>query len=245
MMIIPQSAPSTEEDDDEDGEDDIIYVLNVDGSLTYKPLQTMCGSVGTSYQQLEDEVEDAIEAGAKTIVMNITSGGGEASHVFETAQNIRSMCDEGGVKLLAYADTIMCSAAYALGVIADVVMVNPSSQVGSIGCVVCLLDESVAYENAGLKRIFITSGENKVPFDTDGTFKKDFLEEIQEDVDEINTQFSEFVSKYTGISSEIIRGFQAKVFGAEEATELGLANGVMTNKEFAAYVASVHSSGTY
>lgn len=219
---------------------DAIGLLRVDGSLTYKPVMTLCGEAGTSYQSLVDQVEEMADAGVKTIVMEVTSGGGEASHVFQTAEDIRAVCDEYGIELIGYADTVAASAAYALIAICDEVIANPSASLGSIGCVVALLDTSKAMEQAGLKRIFITSGESKVPFAEDGSFKKEFLDEIQADVNRLNVEFANHVSKYTGLDVETIMGFEAKVFNAEEAVNLGLANKVMTNKQFAAYVADKH-----
>lgn len=237
--ITEREGPS---EDDSSGidEENKLAVINIDGSLTYLPLMTLCGEVGTSYQSLSNLVEEAIEAGCETIIFNVTSGGGEASHVFQCAADIRSMCDKSGVKLIAYADTYACSAAYALSVIADEIIANPSATVGSIGCVVCLMDTSKAMEKAGLKRIFITSGDSKVPYAEDGTFKDDFLAEVQKDVNELNDEFASFVSEYTGIDSKLIRGFNAKTFNANEALENGLVNKIMTNKEFTAYVVSLH-----
>lgn len=217
-----------------------IGVLMVDGSLTYKPVMTVCGEAGTSYQSLVDQVEQMAESGIKTIVMEVTSGGGEASHVFQAAEDIRAICDENGINLVGYADTMAASAAYALIAICDEVIANPSASLGSIGCVVALLDTSKAMENAGLKRIFVTSGESKVPFAEDGSFKQEFLDEIQADVDRLNVEFASHVQKFTGIDAATVMGFEAKVFSADEAVERGLANKVMTNKQFAAYVASLH-----
>ena len=242
MMPAESDTNATEETSNMDNG---LAVINVDGSLTYQPVMTMCGEVGTSYQSLAEQVEDVIECGCKTIVMNITSGGGEASHVFQCAQDIREMCDAANVKLISYADTYMCSAAYALGVISDIVIANPSATVGSIGCVVCLLDTSKAMEQAGLKRIFITSGEAKVPYDDTGAFKQDFLDSIQKDVNDLNTEFADFVSKYSGIDAKLVRGFDAASFNAQEALDKGLVNGIMTNKQFAAYVADIHQGATY
>lgn len=219
---------------------DSVGVLYVDGSLTYKPVMTMCGEAGTSYQSLVEQVEAMAEAGIKTIVMEVTSGGGEASHVFQACEDIRSVVDENGIKLIGYIDTIGASAAYALSCICDEVIANPSASVGSIGCVVALMDTSKAYEQAGLKRIFITSGENKVPFAEDGSFKKEFLDEIQESVDRLNSEFAAHVSKYTGLSVDAIMALEAGCFDASKALEIGLVNKVMTNKEFAAYVANLH-----
>jgi ClpP class serine protease len=217
-----------------------IGLLMVDGSLTYKPVMTMCGEAGTSYQSLVDQVEAMAESGIKTIVMEVTSGGGEASHVFQAAEDIRAACDENGIKLIGYADTMAASAAYALIAICDEVIANPSASLGSIGCVVALLDMSKAMEQAGYKRIFVTSGESKVPFAEDGSFKQEFLDEIQADVNRLNVEFANHVSKYTGLDVATIMDFEAKVFDAEEAVNLGLANKIMTNKQFAAYVANLH-----
>jgi ClpP class serine protease len=244
-MMMPETQPDNDQEDSSEDGVDGLKVINIDGSLTYMPLMTMCGEVGTSYSSLSDQVEDAIEQGCTTILFNVTSGGGEASHVFQCAEDIRNMCDEAGVKLIAYADTMACSAAYALSVIADTVIVNPSAIVGSIGCVVALLDTSKAMEQAGLKRIFVTSGDAKVPYDETGAFKQDFLDSIQKDVDSLNMEFSEFVSKYTGIEAEVIRGMQANTFTAQEAVNNGLANQVMTNKQFAAWVAGIHQGASY
>lgn len=237
-LMIP--LDNSDPDEAEPTMDSGLAIISVEGSLSYKPVMTICGEVGTSYQSLQDDVEEAIEAGCTTIVLDMASGGGEASHVFQTAENIRSMCDDAGVKLIAYADVMACSAAYALSVIADEVIVNPSSCVGSIGCVVALMDTSKAMEQAGLKRIFIVSGEAKVPFAEDGSFKQDFLDEIQKDVNELNDEFAAFVSKYSGLDVDTIKGFQAKTFNAQEALDAGLANKVMTNKEFAQYIATLH-----
>jgi ClpP class serine protease len=215
-------------------------VLQVDGSLTYKPVMTLCGEAGTSYQSLVAQVEEMAEAGVKTIVMEVTSGGGEASHVFQACEEIRAVADANGIKLIGYADTMAASAAYALICICDEVVANPSASLGSIGCVVALMDASKAYEQAGLKRIFVTSGENKVPFAEDGSFKQEFIDDIQESVNKLNAEFAAHVSKYTGLDVDAIMGLQAGVFDADEALEIGLANKIMTNKQFAAYVAKIH-----
>jgi len=215
-----------------------VGVLMVDGSLTYKPVMSACGEVGTSYQALVAQVEEMASEGVKTIVMEVTSGGGEAGHCFETAAEIRSIADSNGIELVGYADTLACSAAYALISVCDEVIANPSATVGSIGCVVALMDTSKAMAQAGLKRIFITSGDNKVPFAADGSFKQEFLDEIQADVTRLNIEFANHVSEFTGVDVETIIGLQAKSFSADEALEIGLVNAVMTSKQFAAYVAA-------
>lgn len=242
QMLMPMGDDSKEEEDTPDDMDDFdesplpIVVIDVCGTLTYKPVETMCGEVGTSYQSLQEDVESAIEDGATTIIMNFSSGGGEASHVFETVEEIRKMCDETGVTLLGYIDTMACSAAYAIAAACDELYINPSASSGSIGCVISLLDTSKAMEMEGYKRIYITSGENKVPFAEDGSFKKSFIDGLQKSVDKLNNEFTDHVAKYTGLSTSDIKGFEAEVFDAEDSLSNGLVTGIMTNKEFVKYV---------
>lgn len=209
----------------------------IDGSLTYKPVMTMCGEVGTSYKSLVEDFRELADIGVKTIVLEVSSGGGEASHVFETANEIRSICDEYEINLIGYADTMACSAAYALICVCDVVIANPSADLGSIGAVVALTDISKALDNAGVKRIFISSGPNKVPFAEDGSFKSEFLEEIQANVDRLGVEFAEHVSKYTGISVEDVLAMNAGVYYATDAKRKKLCDAVMTAAEFTNYVA--------
>lgn len=211
--------------------------IQIDGTLTYKPVMGMCGPVGTSYQGILEQATELIGMGAKTIIMTHSSPGGQAAHCFSTANELREMCDDAGVKLISYIDTLSASASLALSVIADEVIIHPSASTGSIGCVVALLDKSKAMANAGLKPVFIASTPGKTPFEKDGSFSKDFLEEIQEDVTRLGMQFAEHVSKFTGIEIEEILEMNAKVFHAEKALELGLVNKIMDHKQFAAYMA--------
>ena len=245
QMLMPNQPPPQASDTEEEEPDDMddfdesplpVVVINIEGSLSYKPVETMCGVIGTSYQGLEEDVEEAIEDGATTIIMNFASGGGQAQHCFETANNIRAMCDEAGVKLIGYIDEISCSASYAISCVCDELYINPTACAGSIGCVVALLDSSENDKQEGYKRIYITSGANKVPFDEAGAFKKEFLQEIQDSVDKMNNSFVEHVAKYTGIDAKIIRGFEAASFDAEDSLSNGLVNGIMTNREFVKYV---------
>ena len=222
-----------------------ISVINVDGALTHKPVKGVCGEVaGCSYTGLLKEVEYSIESGASTIVLDISSPGGQASHIGEYAQEIRNICDTTGTSLTAYVDEMACSAAYWLACICDEVIANPDAITGSIGAVVALTDVSKAMDNAGVKRVFITSGSSKVPFAEDGSFKQEFLTKIQKDVDMLNDKFAEHVSKYTGLAVEDIKALNAETFNADEALEIGLINSIMTNSEFAAYISAKHKAKT-
>ncbi len=235
------------EDEGEDDENGLVEnglgVLSVKGTLTYRPVMTLCGEVGTSYQSLVGRMQAMAEAGARTVVMDVDSGGGEAAHCFEAASQIRAIADANDITMIGYADTMACSAAYGLISVCDYVVANASSDVGSIGVLVALMDTSKAYEQAGLKRIYVTAGASKVPFAEDGSFRKEFLEDIQERVDSLWDEFAAHVSTYRGLSTEAIKALDAKVFPASKAKAAGLVDDVMTNEQFAAFVAKVHNEG--
>lgn len=248
-LELRNAGLATNKPDDEDAEEssadvvDSVGYINVSGALTYKPVVGMCGEVrGCSYTGLLSQVEELAEAGVSTIVMEFNTPGGQASHIWEYSKEIRDICDANNIELIGYAQEMATSAGYALLCMCDEVIANPDAIVGSIGCVVCLADTSKAMDMMGLKRVFITSGSAKVPFAEDGSFKQEFLAKVQTEVDRMNTQFAEHVSAYTGLSVDTVKGLNADTFNAKEALEIGLINSVMTNNEFAAYVAAKHKA---
>lgn len=214
--------------------------IAVDGALTYRPVHTECGPQGVSYQGILEQAGLLIEEGVTTLILTHSSPGGEASHCFSTANDLRQMCDENGVTLISYIDTLSASASLAIGVVADEVIIHPSAVTGSVGCVVALLDKSKAYEKAGLKPIYIASTAGKTPFQPDGSFSQEFLDDVQADVTRLGTQFAEHVSQYTGIPVKTILNMNAKMFHAEAALEVGLVNKIMDHKQFVAYVTDKH-----
>lgn len=213
-----------------------VGIINIHGSLTNKPVESLCGATGTSYAGLLNQMSELIDLGCKTIVLDVSSGGGEAFNCFSTADEMRAMADKNGVYMISYIQDCSASAAYALTVMADEVVSHPQGNIGSIGVLVALLNNTKALEKAGLSRTFVTAGENKIPFDANGEFRDGFLEDIQMQVDELYEQFCEHVSSYTGLSVEEVKSTEASVYRAPKALELGLINSIKTNAEFAEYL---------
>lgn len=219
-------------------EDLQVAVLNIDGPLTYKPVTIMgfdCG--GTSYQQLKEDFTYLVDQGAKTIALNISSGGGEAYQVFPTARYMKELAQENDVKIISLVDGLAASAAYALASIGDEIVMLEGSEAGSIGVVVRLINDSKALEKEGYQRTFIKAGGSKVPFDDDGNFREGFLADLQEKVDAIYDEFTEFVATNRSLSVDAVRATEAKTFLPEKALQLGLADSVMNLEEFYTYLA--------
>lgn len=216
---------------------DKIGQISVDGAMTYRPVYGACGETeGTSYQSILEQASYLIDEGVKTLVMVYATPGGQASHCFTTAQELRTMCDENGVKLISYIDEMAASAGLALSVVSDEVIIHPSAQTGSIGCVCCIVDYSKAMEDAGIKPIYIASTPGKTGFNADGSFSDSFLENLQKDVIDLGNQFANHVHEFTGIPVDEILNMDARMYNAQDAVEVGLANKIMDHRQFAAYL---------
>lgn len=220
--------------------DTLVGMLSVEGPLTYKPVTVMgfdCG--GANYQTMKADMDALVEKGMKTLVLNVDSGGGEAYQAFETAQYLRDMANANNIKIISYVDGLSASAAYALTSVSDEIIVNPQAEVGSIGVVVRLMNDSKALEKQGFERTFVYAGGSKVPFAEDGSFREDFISDIQSKVDALYESFTEFVADHRNISVETVRSTEAKTFLPKEALSLGLADAVMTHEEFYTHLADV------
>ncbi len=213
--------------------------LSIDGPLTYLEYEPMCGEAPTSYQRLTQEFKALVNAGAKTIVLDVDSPGGEAYACFETAANLRAIANEADVKILAYVDGSCASAAYGLTCIADEIIVNPMAEVGSIGVVIGLANTSQAERKMGITRTYVHAGASKIPFDADGNFTESFLSGLQETVDSLYAQFTSHVAVSRNLSQEAVAATEAAMFSATVAAELGLVDKIMTVAEFHSYLADL------
>lgn len=217
--------------------------VSMEGPLTYIQYEGLCGPSGPSYQTIRDEVKQMLSSGAKYIVLDQDSPGGEAYQAFETAKFVRQEADKYGAKVIAYVDGMSASASYVFSSVADEVIMNPQAEVGSIGVVVKLRNMNEAMKKAGVEDTYIYAGDSKVPFDADGKFTPEFLDDIQEKVNALYVEFAQHVSTMRGISYESVVATQAKTFMADQAIQLGLADKKMTLSEFAEYLADISQSG--
>jgi ClpP class serine protease len=217
-----------------------IGVLTVRGSLTYRASgwEALCG--GYSYESLMADATEMVEAGIKTIIIDADSGGGEAYGCFETADEFSAMCAANGVKTYGYVDGTAASAMYGLICVCDEVVANPFAEVGSIGVLIALMNDSEYLKKEGIERIFITDGTEKVPFADDGSFREGFIEDLEARCAELGDAFRSHVSSYTGLSVEDLKATNAKVYSAQDALEIGLINKIQTRSEFISYVANKH-----
>lgn len=214
-----------------------VGTISVEGPITYKSTgwEALCG--GCSYESVVEQFNSMVDMGAKTVILWADSGGGEAYGMMETGRYLRKRADEAGIKILTYVDGLSASACYGLSCIADEVIANPNAEVGSIGVVVRLINDSKALEQKGYERTFVYAGGNKVPFNAEGEFREEFLADIQGKVDSLYEEFTAYVSEMRDIPVDQVKSTEAKVFMAKDSISLGLVDKVMTHEDFMDYQA--------
>jgi len=214
-------------------------IVDIHGGITDIPYYGLCGEQGVSHQSIREEVEQLIQAGAKTIVLDQDSNGGAAAYAFESANYIRELADDNGVKLISYISGSSFSASYVYSAVAHEVIANPSAEAGSIGVRVQLRNTSGYMKRMGIEDTYVTSTADKVPFDSEGKFTEEFLAEIKESVLEIYDQFTDHVTMWRGIEKGSVMALGAKTFNSRKSLENGLIDKVMKLDEFKSYLEEV------
>jgi ClpP class serine protease len=216
-----------------------VGVVPVNGPLTYIEYEAMCGEQNSSYQQVVDDFDKLAKMGAKTIILDVDSPGGEAYGCWETGRYLRKQADQKGINLIAYVDGLSASAAFGLSVAAHEIVANPDAELGSVGVVVKLRNMNKAMNNMGVEDTYIYAGDSKIPFKEDGSFREDFLADIQYKVDALYQQFTEYVADMRGIDVGVVKSTQAKVLMAQDAIKIGFADKAMTREDFSNYLADL------
>ena len=213
-------------------EDGTTGYLDVTGTLVAKHDDFNACMGFTSYEKLYSQFEKQVSMGIEKVVLNVDSGGGEARTAFEMADQFKALAVENNIPIYAYVDGLSASAAFLWSSIADEIVARPDSEIGSVGVVVQLVNNSKMLENKGITRKFITYGENKVPFDDSGEFTTRFIQSIQEKVNKTGIQFNKFIARNRNMQVEDVIATQAEVYDAEDALAVGFIDKIMTKSEF-------------
>lgn len=208
-------------------------VLNVDGVLVNREgqMNSQCVEL-TSYQSLKKRFEMQVEQGMKSCILMVSSGGGEAFGAWSTASYVKKLANQNGVRLTSYVNGSACSAAYVWASVADEIISHPMGQVGSIGVLVQLYNDSKMLENLGVQRSFVYAGGNKIPFGKDGSFTDKFISDLQSSVDKTYSKFVNHVVTNRDLTEQQVIDTQASVFDPEDALTLGLIDRVMELEDF-------------
>ena len=201
--------------------------IPIDGTLVHKlgGVSPYSGLIG--YDCLDKIMADALankEVGA--ILLDIDSPGGEVAGCFAFAEKLGKM--RGTKPIVAFANEMACSAAYAIAASCDAVMTTPTGQVGSIGVWTMLVDMTKGMSKNGIEVTMIRAGDRKArggPYETadDATFAK-----LQAWVDETWDIFAAHVAAHRPISKSAVLALEGDWFTGSDALDLGLVDAVDT-----------------
>ena len=154
---LPQHQPASSLLSVEDG----IGVVAIEGPILRKPdLFARIFFGATSSEDISAALREAAgRPDIKAVFLNIDSPGGTVAGTPELAAAVASLNKQKPV--YAFSSGLMASAAYWVASQATAIYATPSAQVGSIGVVQAVIDNSAALDSAGIKVEVFSVGKYK------------------------------------------------------------------------------------
>ena len=188
-----------------------VAIVPVHGSLVNRGgfLDAMSGI--TSYEKIKYQIDAAARDGdVKSILLDIDSGGGEAIGAFEAGDAVRLAT--ASKQVVAVANGLCCSAAYAIASGASRIVSSKSSVVGSIGTALLHLDRSKQLADAGIKPTLFVTGKRKGDGSPFFELSDEVKGELRSYINRVNSNFLNLVSSHRGVSAEQLLALEAGVF---------------------------------
>jgi signal peptide peptidase SppA len=201
--------------------EDGIGVVAIEGPILRKP--DLFARIFFGATSAEDIGEALREAGErddiKAVFLNIDSPGGTVAGTPELAAAVKAL--NGSKPVYAFSSGLMCSAAYWIASQARAIYATPSAQVGSIGVVQAVIDNTAALDKAGLKVEVFSVGKYKAMGAPGTPLTDDQRELIQSNLAEIAAEFHDAVlSRGRAIPAEAMEG---QTFSGKQAQRHNLA----------------------
>lgn len=203
-----------------------------------------CAPWATGYGYIEQAIEAAAaDPDVERILLDINSTGGHVAGNFELASRIREI--NGSKPVTAVVDSRALSGGYSLAAACGQIIATPSSDIGSIGVLLCHMSLEGALEKFGVEVSFIHAGKHKVDGNPYQNLPEDVRKDLQASVNASYESFVSLVADYRGLDKDAVRATEARVFGAEEALSLGLVDAVMPARAAYATVVQGASASTH
>lgn len=198
-------------------------VVDVSGPLAQHVDPLLC-----SYDVLRTRVAAAVESSCPAVCLRINSPGGDFAGMLEASAELRAMCQAKGKRLVAYTDSQALSAAYALALAADEIVITPSATVGSVGVWAGLCDETARDRAQGINIVIVPSGSRKADRNPHVPITEGAVAAMQAEVDTMAAMFFASVAARRPVTLEAVEALQgSSQFGAA-AIKAGLADRIVT-----------------
>ena len=220
--------------------EDGIGVVAIEGPILRKPdlfARIFFGATGS--EDIGAALREAGErADIKAVFLNIDSPGGTVAGTPELAAAVKALNERKPV--YAFSSGLMCSAAYWIASQARAIYATPSAQVGSIGVVQAVIDNTAALDMAGIKVEVFSVGKYKAMGAPGTTLTDDQRGLIQSNLAEIAAEFHDAVlSRGRAIPAEAMEG---QTFSGKQAQRNNLAGMVPDRAEAMRRLRAYHAS---
>ena len=197
-----------------------------------------CGDLGTASLKALTQIA-ANTPSVNTIVFMVDSPGGTVDGTKSFADTIKGC----GKNTICVADGLMCSAAYWIGSSCDKVFAASTTDIiGSIGTMCTIVDASAALEKKGyvIREYYASASTDKNKIYSDAE-KGDGKALISEMLDPMNNEFMGTVkaNRAGKINEAVLTG---KTYMAEQATEMGLVDGIKSMDEVLQMAATMRNT---
>lgn len=205
---------------------DGIAVIPVYGTLEKRMNMLSRMSGGTSFQLIQRDISGALEdPKVDGIVLDVESPGGSVDGTKELADFI--FAHRGGKPIVAYANGLMCSAAYWIASACDAIVANDTAIVGSIGVALTHRDTSGSDAAEGVKKTEIYAGKYKRIASSTKPLSEEGREYLQSTVDTYYGIFVNAVAQNRGVSEEkALAMADGREFIGKQALEAGLVDSI-------------------
>lgn len=214
-----------------------VAVIPVMGAMVHRGSQLDAMSGLQSYSTLERKIDAAAtDKDVRGILFEMDSPGGQAAGVFDLAAKVQSIAKP----TLAHVNEMALSAGYILAAATQKIVMARTAMVGSIGVIALHVDRSKKNAKDGYAYTAIHAGAKKADGSPHSPLSDSARSDMQSRVDELYTQFVDYVAQARGIDPAALRAQEAGVFSGQAAVDAGLADGISSfNDALAAFEADV------
>ena len=180
-------------------------------------------------ETLSDPLDRAFKVpDVKAVVLLINSPGGSPVQSSLIAKRVRTLSDEKGVPVFAFAEDVAASGGYWLACSADEIYADTSSIIGSIGVIFTGFGFQEFIKRYGIERRVYTAGDHKGSLDPFLTENTDDIERLKKAQAGIHESFKELVRsrRFGKIDASEEKLFTGEFWTGAQALELGLIDGI-------------------
>ena len=134
-----------------------VAIIDVEGPIAQRAWFCVDG-----YDSISGRLAQALaDTRVRSVMLRLNSPGGAAAGAFEWTRRMRDTVAASGKRVVAYADEMAFSGAYAVAVVADEIVLPETGCVGSVGVIASMVSRARANAAAGVDVRVIHAGAEK------------------------------------------------------------------------------------